>query len=93
MPRSVSRRAKVKTGYEMGDEAEYADGVAVVVTTADGTLESAIARSPLEQRHDAAGRRLHDFPIVWVDVLRRGGSGPVRTPWPADAAQLAEAPR
>jgi hypothetical protein len=77
----------------MTDQIRYADGVAVVVTTADGAQLPAVARSPLEQRRDISGRRIHDFPVVWVDVLRHDGSGPARTPWPADAVRLAEEPR
>lgn len=68
---------------------DFADGVPVLITTADGLRLSAVARSGLERERDRAGRKIHDFPVVWVEVPRWDGSGTVLDPWPADAVETA----
>jgi hypothetical protein len=61
----------------------YTDGQPVIVIDVDGNKHAAIARSDVEGRF-RDGRKVHDFPVVWVEIPRYD-DGTDRIPWPAEA--------
>lgn len=58
------------------------EGDSIVITDAFGVEHAAIALSGVEGTH-RDGRKIHDFPIVWVRTVR--GS---RIPWPREDVRL-----
>lgn len=62
-------------------------GDRVRIKDANGDWHNACAASAVEGTHatdprTGAYRKVHDFPVVWVDVLGRDKK-PHRLPWPA----------
>ncbi len=60
-------------------------GDALMVRDATDEWRAATATSGVEGTH-RDGRKVHDFPVVWVSLA--GYSGPV--PWPVEAVVQAE---
>jgi hypothetical protein len=58
-------------------------GIAVEVRDVHDRWLSAVAASNVEGTH-RNGKKIHDFPVVWVDIA--GVGDPV--PWPADAVRI-----
>jgi hypothetical protein len=61
---------------------------AVKVRDASGVWHPAISVSGVEGTH-RDGRKIHDFPVVWIIWPR--DSSERRWPWPAEAVEQAEA--
>lgn len=60
----------------MSDPIEYGDPIEV--RAAEGTWLPAVARSEVQGTHQE-GRKIHDFPVVWVALP----GAPDVLPWPA----------
>lgn len=58
-------------------------GDRVRVLDAHGQWHEATADSSVEGTRDGAGRKIHDFPVVWVIV----DGHPDRMPWPQEAVE------
>lgn len=48
-----------------------------------GIEHRAVACSPVEDSHTVCGRKVSDFPVVWVRVEREDGTSSEPIPWPA----------
>jgi len=60
-------------------------GAHVEIRTAYDNVKQAVAVSGVEGTH-LEGRKIHDFPVIWVTV--DGGNG-IPIPWPAEDVWLA----
>ena len=58
-------------------------GDLIRVRDAADEWHTARAASSIEPTH-RDGRKIHDFPVVWIDLRGQG------IPWPADAVELPE---
>lgn len=58
-------------------------GDRVRIQDADGNWRDAVADSGIEGTHHGGGRKVHDFPIIWVVAIGRDGHAH-RMPWPVD---------
>ena len=65
----------------------FHDGQPVRVTDVAGVEHDGVARSDIEGTHDGH-RKIHDFPVVWVEIDNRG-----RIPWPAQYVRAVDAPK
>lgn len=60
-----------------------APGDRVRIRDAYGEWHDAIADSSIEGTHHGGGRKVHDFPVIWVKS--RGNDGKMhRMPWPIE---------
>jgi hypothetical protein len=71
----------------VNDDHTFAPGQAVLVLDAWGNWLPATTASAVEGTHDKYGKRIHDFPVVWVLTGDDGES----VPWPVEAVKLADA--
>jgi hypothetical protein len=62
-------------------------GDPVWVRAVGGDEHRAVACSAIEQTHTVCGRKIHDFPVVWVRVARDDGGWSEPIPWPAGYVQ------
>lgn len=58
-------------------------GDRVWVLSATGVEHRAVASSAVETTHTVLGKKIHDFPVVWVRVEREDGGWSSPIPWPA----------
>lgn len=64
-------------------------GDRVRIQDAEGTWRDAVADSGIEGTHHGGGRKVHDFPVIWVVSIGRDGHAH-RMPWPVDFVKHAD---
>jgi hypothetical protein len=58
----------------------FAGGVPVIVADVDGVEHAAVARSEVEGRWNSAGELIHDFTVVWIDIVVTTAREPLGCP-------------